>query len=257
VFKFKKKTLIYFSAVVLSLLLISGAITALRSPALSVLKFPLNILILIRREIGGMVFYHRNYIENEILRKETDFLKQKLRTVEDIYLENKRLSNLLSLKQRSPYKVIAARVISRSADSWSSLIMIDKGSYHGIRRGFVVISYLGLIGRVVEVNRDTSKIMLLNDPNTGVAAMVGRSRQEGVVSGTMGSALVMRYLSPDADIKVSDTILTSGLTAVYPKGLLVGTVVRVGEEFSGLSRYAVIKPAVNLSNTEEVLIIIP
>ena len=256
-FKFKKKTLIYFSVVVSSLLLVSGLFTALRAPALNTLRFPLNILTLIRREIGGVIFYHRNYLQNEFLRKESDFLKQKLRTVEDIYFENKRLKNLLSFKQKSPYKVIAAMVIARSADSWSSLIIIDKGSYQGLRRGLAVVSYLGLVGRVVELTQNTAKIMLINDPNIGVAAIVQRSRQQGAVSGTMGSSLIMRYLPCDADIKVSDTVLTSGLTEVYPKGLLIGTVVSVGEEFSGLSRYAIIKPAVNLANIEEVLIVTP
>jgi len=257
VFKFKKKTLIYFSVVVSSLLVVSGLFTALRNPALNSLRFPLNILTLIRREVGGVIFYHRNYLQNEFLRKESDFLKQKLRTVEDIYFENKRLKNLLSFKQKSPYKVIAAMVIARSADSWSSLIIIDKGSYQGLRRGLAVVSYLGLVGRVVELTQNTAKIMLINDPNIGVAAIVQRSRQQGAVSGTMGSSLIMRYLPRDADIKVSDTVLTSGLTEVYPKGLLIGTVVSVGEEFSGLSRYAIIKPAVNLANIEEVLIVTP
>jgi rod shape-determining protein MreC len=67
----------------------------------------------------------------------------------------------------------------------------------------------------------------------------------------------MKYLPKDADIQVSDVIITSGLTETYPKGLLIGSVLNIGEEFSGLSRYAIIKPVVNLSNIEEVLIIIP
>jgi len=67
----------------------------------------------------------------------------------------------------------------------------------------------------------------------------------------------MKYLPPDADVIVSDTVLTSGLTQNYPKNLLLGTVTEVEEEFSGLSRYAIIKPSTNFSNLEEVLVIIP
>jgi rod shape-determining protein MreC len=66
----------------------------------------------------------------------------------------------------------------------------------------------------------------------------------------------MKYLPPEADINPSDLVITSGLTNVYPKGLIIGRVVSVGEEFSGLSRYAIIRPAVNLSNLEEVLVIV-
>ena len=67
----------------------------------------------------------------------------------------------------------------------------------------------------------------------------------------------MKYISRDADIGIGDTIVTSGLTEAFPKGILVGEVKELGEEFSGLSRYAVIVPAANLSNLEEVLVIIP
>lgn len=196
-------------------------------------------------------------VQNERLKKETDLLRHKLNAANEIYLENKRLHNLFYFKQKSPYKLIAARVIGRPADSWSSVIIIDKGRFNGIKPDMVAINYLGLVGRVIETTVSTSKIMLINDPNMGVSCIVQRSRQEGLVCGTLGSDLIMKYLPKEADINVSDPIITSGLTDAYPKGLLVGTVIDVGDEFSGLTRYCLIKPAVNLSSIEEVLIIIP
>jgi rod shape-determining protein MreC len=214
-------------------------------------------LTLIRREVGGIIFYHRNLVQSESLKKEIDLLKQKLNATSEVYLENKRLKEILYFKEQSAYKVIAARVIGRTADNWSSVIIIDKGFHNGIKRGYVAISYLGLVGRVVETSESTSKIMLINDPDMGISSLVQRSRQEGLVCGTMGSSLMMRYLPADSDIRISDAVITSGLTGFYPKGLLIGKVIGIGEEFAGLSRYAIIKPAVNLSNIEEVLIIIP
>lgn len=183
-------------------------------------------------------------------------MRQKLNTLNEIYLENMRLKNLLSFKQQSPYKLIAARVIGRSLDSWSSVVLIDKGSFSGIKRGMVAITYLGLLGRVIETTKSTSKILLISDPNLSISGVVQRSRQEGLVSGTLGTHLIMKYLPEEADIRISDTIVTSGLNAAYPKGLLIGKVVDINKEFSGLSRYAIIKPAVNLSDIEEVLVII-
>ncbi|TRZ50308.1 rod shape-determining protein MreC [bacterium] len=255
-FRHNKKQLIYFCVVVLTILLISSLTQVLKSPALNILEYPLGLVSLLKHEIGGIIFYHRNLVLSERLRKENDYLKQKICSLNEITLENKRLEKLLVFKQKSPYKVIAARVIGRSSDNWSSTIIIDKGSYSGIRKGLAVISYLGLVGRVAETSEYTAKIMLISDSNIGVAALVQRSRQEGLVSGTLGSVLVMKYLPPEADISPSDLVITSGLTDVYPKGLIIGTVVSVGEEFSGLSRYAIIRPAVNLSNIEEVLVII-
>jgi rod shape-determining protein MreC len=214
-------------------------------------------LTLIRREVGGIIFYHQNLIQNARFKKEIDLLKNGLNACQEISLENNRLSNLLSLKQKASYKVIAAKVIGRSPDNWSSVIIIDKGRYNGIKSGMAVITYFGLVGRVIETTYYASKIILINDPSFAVSAIIQRSRQEGLVSGTLGNTLIMRYLSKESDIKVSDIIITSGLTDAYPKGLLIGTVVDIGEEFSGLSRYAIIRPTVNLSSVEEVLIIIP
>lgn len=203
-----------------------------------------------------MIFYHSNFVQNARLKNETDFLKNKLNAEQEIILENTRLKNLLSFKQNSPYKLIAAKVIARSPDSWTSSVIIDKGTSSGITRGMVVVNYLGMVGKVTQTQRSTSRVSLLSDPSLSVSAIVQRSRQEGLVSGTLGSLLIMKYLPEDADINLNDTVVTSGLNDVYPKGLLIGTVVDIGKEYSGLSRYAIIKPAVNLSNIEEVLIII-
>lgn len=255
--KSKKKSLIYSAIFVFLIVFLSSLTPALRKPTSDILKYPLGLFTLIKRELGGIIFYHRNLIQNERLKREIDLFRNKLNSVNEIYLENKRLKNLLSFKQKSAYKVIVARIIGRAVDNWSSLVLIDKGSYNGIKRGFVVITPLGLAGRVIETTDSTSKVILINDPSFGVSAIVQRSRQEGLVSGTLGQSLIMKYLTKDSDIKVSDVIITSGLTSAYPKGLLIGSVVNIGEEFSGLSRYAIIKPAIDLSSIEEVFIIIP
>lgn len=251
-----KKKLIYPALFILLLFFLSSLVPQFRRPLLDTLKYPLSLLTLIKHEVEGMIFYHHNFRENENLKKEISLLKYKLNATEEIYLENKRLLSLLSLKQKTAYKVVAARVIGRSADNWSSMLIIDKGRHHGIKKGMVVINHLGLVGRVMENTVSTSKIMLINDPNFSVSCLVQRSRQEGLASGTLGSSLVMRYLPKEADIKLSDTVVTSGLTPLYPKGLLIGSVVDMGVEFSGLTRYALIKPAVDLFSIEELLIIV-
>lgn len=256
-FKLSRKNLVRPLVIICCIFLLAGFIPFLRPLTLNILKFPLKIITFIGREIKGVVFYHRNYLQNDSLKEQADFLKNKLNTAREFQLENVRLKNLLKLKSLAAYKVIAANVIARSLDNWSTLIIIDKGSFHGLSRGLAVVNYLGLVGRIAEVSQYESKILLINAPDLSVSALCQRSRQEGLVSGTLGGSLIMRYLPKDADIKTSDVIITSGLTDVYPKGLVIGTVTDVGEEFSGLSRYAVIKPAANLSSIEEVLIIIP
>jgi rod shape-determining protein MreC len=257
VFNLKDKKLIPFLVIVFLLIFLSISITILRAPILAVSRQPFSLFTFLQRELGGMLFYHHNLVENERLSRENELLGYKLNVLNEIYLENARLKNSLSFKQASPFRVIAARVIIRPADNWSSGLVIDKGSSQGIKKGQAVCTFLGLAGRIVETTGSTAKVMLLNDPNLGVSALAQRSRQEGLVCGTLGANLIMKYLPDDADIKTGDTIISSGLNATYPKGLLIGMVIDVGRDFSGLSRFAVIKPAVDLSNIEEALVIIP
>lgn len=256
-FKLIKKNLILSLVTASLILFLASLVPYLRPAVINTLKSPLTLLAFIGREANALIFYHHNFIQNERLKNEIGLLQQKLNTSNEINLENTRLKSLLSLKKESPYKVIAAKVIARGPDNWSSVIIINKGRYNGIKSGCVVISYSGLLGRVIESAERVSEVMLINDPNLSVSALDQRSRQEGLVSGTLGNSLIMKYLPKDADINVNDNIITSGLTPAYPKGLMIGTVVDIGEEFSGLSKYAIIRPAANPSNVEEVLIIIP
>lgn len=253
---FKNKKLIFFAVFAACLLSILSTIPAVRPSFLGALNYPLAIVASLRRQMSAIIFYHRNFIQNESLKKEIDALKSKLNSLENIYLENARLANLISFKRQSPYQTIAARVIGRSADSWSSNIIIDKGKRQGIKKQMAVVTDLGLVGRVIEAQESVSRVLLICDPNLGVSCLVQRSRQEGLVSGTLGTNLIMRYLPKQADIKLNDVIITSGLNGTYPKAVLIGTVTAIGREFSGLSSYAIIKPAVNLSSIEEVLVII-
>ncbi len=254
--RFKNKKLIFPAIVVLSILLFSFISSFLQAPFLIFLKLPLGLFSTVRRELTAVIFYHSNYVENEKLRSEIGVLKNRLNAQREIYLENQRIKSALGFKQKSAYKLIAATVIGRSIDSWSSVLIIDKGSSSGIRVGMTVVSQLGMVGRVIEALKFTSKVLLINDPNIAISSIVQRSRQEGVVCGTLGVNLIMKYLDEEADIKIKDTIVTSGLNEFYPKGLLIGRVVELGKESSGLSRYALIKPVVNLNNIEEVLVIL-
>ncbi len=205
----------------------------------------------------GIIFYHRNMVLAEKLQNDIALLRWKLFDLRELVQENTRLNELLNFKQKSPLRLLATRVIGRSPDSWSSSVIIDKGRHNGIKPGMAVVSFKGLVGSIIESAQNTAKVLLINDPNQGISSIVQRSRQEGLVSGTLGTNLIMRYLPDDADIVIGDIVVTSALSQVYPKGLLVGRIVNIGREFSGLNRYAVVKPAVDLSNVEELLVIIP
>lgn len=255
-FKFKPQKFTPLLISAFFILTIAILIPFLRKPAFYAARCPLGLLRFLKQEMGGIIFYRRNLIQLQYLAQENVFLKDKLSAQEEFAQENKRLKGLLSLKEKSPYKLIAARVIARAADNWSCLIIVDKGKVQGIKPGMAVLASAGLAGKVVEAGPATSRIMLLNHPDFAVSGINQRSRQEGLVSGQLGSALMMRYLAKDADIQPGDTIITAGLTHMFPKGIVIGQVIIVGSDFSGLSKYAIIKPAVDPSAIEEALVIL-
>ncbi|MCX5699350.1 MAG: rod shape-determining protein MreC [Candidatus Omnitrophica bacterium] len=256
-FKLSRKTVINFTLVSCAVLLVSNFLSCFKNPAQKIFKPHLSFIGLVKRELSGFIFYHRNMIQAERLQNDIDLLRWRLFDLRELSQENTRLKNLFNFKQKSSLRLVAARVIGRSLDSWSSSVIIDKGRYNGIKSGMGVISPQGLVGSIVESTDNTSKVLLINDPNQGISCIVQRSRQEGLVSGILGTNLIMRYLPDEAQIIVGDIIITSELSQIYPKGLLLGRVVDIGREFSGLNRYALVKPAVDLTNIEEVLVVIP
>jgi rod shape-determining protein MreC len=231
-------------------------IPKLKIIALDIFESPLKIFHYTAQEFKAIILFHHNFRENKRLSKEIDSLRERLNRSFELYIENKRLQRLLSFKTDSYHHLVAARVIARDPSYWSSVIIIDKGKTDGISDNQAVISPAGLIGKVIEVGRSTSKVMLLNDINFGISAIIQRTRQEGLLSGTLENKLIMRYLPVDSDVRIGDVIITSGLTKIFPKGIIIGKVTETGKEFSGLSIFCLIKPAINLSSLEEVLVIV-
>jgi rod shape-determining protein MreC len=234
----------------------AALIPPLRTPVLYVARAPLSLLMFSADQAHALVYFPLINYERRALQRDNDLLRRRLAEYAEIEQENGRLRALLEFKQQSDRRLAAAQVIGTSVDNWTSLVIINKGSSAGISRGDVAMSFKGLVGRVVQVTGSTAKVLLANDPRCAVSALCQRSRQEGLVTGTLSGTLLMKYLPKDADIVAGDTIVTSGLTELFPKGILIGTVSSVGEEFGGLSRYAVVTPAVEFRRLEEVLIIL-
>lgn len=252
-FRLTRQSLVSASAVVFLLLVLSSG--AFRNSFLHVIRHPLSVFTFLRRETSALVFFHRNFIQRERLGNEADELRRELLQTEEIRLENERLRSMLDFRSASSYRLIAARVIGRSADSWASTLMIDRGRGHGVRKGMGVITPVGLIGRVIDVGPSMSKVLLISDPDLGVSGIVERTRHEGLVCGTLGNRLIMKYLPTDADIQAGDMVITSGVTSVYPKGIPIGKVIEVDKQLSGLSLYVILQPAVNAGTVEEVFLV--
>jgi rod shape-determining protein MreC len=205
--------------------------------------------------------------ELQSVREENRRLKEKIRRFvlerrqwQNALSENKRLKKLLEYKARIPYKTIAARVISYDPSNWANIIIIDKGKKDGIYRLAPVVTYQdgkeGLVGRVIEVENHSASVLLLHDQNSMIGAQILRSKDKGVIEGDNYRFCKLKFLPYDADVVKNDIVVTSGDGGIFPKGLFIGYVVRVGLKDRGLFREVDILPFVKFSKLEEVLVII-
>ena len=201
--------------------------------------------------------------ENEKLRAQNvDVLRQN-QTLSEQGRENLRLHQLLNLKQHLIVSNITAHVIGRDASNWWKTIQIDRGTRDGVRENAPVLSADGLIGKTISVTKGESRVLLLVDTNCKVSALLQDSRQPGIVAGVdekfaSQPRCLMTFVNRDAKIKSGETVITSGLGGVFPKGLLIGTVVKSQlNAQSGMFQDVEVKPAADFQRLEEVIVILP
>lgn len=199
--------------------------------------------------------------ENEQLKKEIARLKVLDSQVTELRKENYRLRRMLDFAEQAEYELISAQVIARDPESWFQTLTINRGSLHGVDKNMAVVTGEGLIGSVLSVTKFSSQVLLLTDSRPAVSAMVQRSRDPGMV-GVVESApenpgyLRMGNLPRDANIQPGDTVISSGLGGIFPKGLLIGYVEETGVDEHGILQYALLRPAANFNRLEEVFVVV-
>ncbi len=194
--------------------------------------------------------------QNEALATQRDRLlleQVKLREIEE---ENKTLRAQLKLQQDQGLEGILANVILRNPDNLVQSIMIDQGATEGVAPKAAVIYDAGfLVGRVTEVSSHTAKVLLITDQNSVINALIAESRASGNISGKHGLGLFMDLIPQTEVVNVGDQVITSGLSGDFPKGFLIGEVVSVQSSANQLFQKAQVRPYVNFSKLERVVVI--
>lgn len=189
------------------------------------------------------------------LREQNEQLTAEVAKLTDAEKTAERLEGLLGLQSTYSLESTAARIVGGSSDAWSQTVTIDKGTIDGLEVGMAVCNSGGAIGQIVEVSASSSTVRLLTDENSGISAMVQRSRAQGILQGQPDGSLLLNYVTADSDVSVGDIVITSGLGGVFPKGLPLGTVTSVNRA-SNATYYTVTVRAQSLAeNNEEVLVI--
>ncbi len=219
-----------------------------------------NLLVRIHRGAVGLWSVYVDWksvrTDNVVLRAENERLRVQSLQSADTREENARLRRLLALRDRLPLSTLAGEVIGREGGGWVRTLTVNRGRGDGIGQQTPVIVPEGLVGRVVQVRARAAVVQLLNDPTSTVGAVVQRTRTAGLVEGDPGGTVRFKFMARDgAGVAPGDFVVTSGLGALFPKGLPVGRVIAIEDKGSALFHFAVLAPAVDFSRVEEVLLL--
>jgi rod shape-determining protein MreC len=255
------------SLLVAALLAVASGVTGENIPGkmvqtvLKPLRSGANTVVNQAESLYDYIFrYEALEAENAALKEELAALREDARDVASLQREIERLRKLAQLKTiHEDYQLVDGYIIARTAQNWVNTLTINRGSDVGIQVGMCAITETGqVVGLVTEVGSNYAVITTVLDPSLEISATISNTGYSGMVSGGYDSGydnlLRMDYLSSDSVIKNHDPVVTAGST-VYPRNLLLGYVVDAGFEDNGLAKFAILQPAADIENLEQIFII--
>lgn len=210
------------------------------------------------RDAWGSYFALRGVrAENEALRRQVADLEVRLQEQRALAARSQRLEALMDLKSHATVPTIAADVIAGNPNPGMRTITIDRGSADGVQSNMAVIAPAGVVGRIVGTPAmHAARVQLLIDRNAAAGALIERTRAGGMIVGIDADPpLRLDLVSNLTDVKEGDAVIASGVDGIYPKGFVIGKVER-SERGSGLYRSITVRPAVDFSSLEEVLVVL-
>ena len=194
--------------------------------------------------------------ENDDIKKSLSLAREENNRYKELILSNDRLRKLLNFQKTMPHSVVAAEVVGKDPSPWYKTIVINKGKADGLIKGLPVVAPDGITGQVIDVSYQHSKVLLIIDQNSAVDALVQRTRARGIIKGESAGQCLFKYVLRKHDVKVDDTVVSSGLDGVFPKGLLIGHVSGVIRRSSGIFQEVTVLPYVDFEKLEEVLVVL-
>jgi rod shape-determining protein MreC len=255
-----------FLGVILGHILLISAQVNSRSgvPVLEFVTFGIfsEVQRVIASGFGGVRNIWSGYIGLRHLKTENEALKRQLADAQIAVQQQRALADrarglqqLLDLRDRSNLKTTAAEIIGDAPTPDFRTITIDKGTLHGLQTDMAVLAPAGVVGRIVKPTARSAIVQLLIDRNAAAGVIIERSRAQGVAMGAGDGRLRLEYMSEAFDVAVGDEVVTSGIDNIYPKGFAVGKIDSI-EKSGAAYRRITIKPAVDFSALEDVLIVL-
>lgn len=198
--------------------------------------------------------------ENDALKQRIQELEVEIQTDKSLALENERLKGLLQLREESQYKLLPAQIIGRDTSAWFDSSIINRGSLDGVKLNMPIVTNGGLVGRVTAVSPLTAQIALITKEKSGLGAVVGElgaSNALGVVSGGgKREILEMGYVPGSIEVKVGESVYTTGQDGIYPAGLKLGEVVEVQADSATQPQRIFIQPSAKFISMQEVAVLL-
>jgi rod shape-determining protein MreC len=257
----KKKILLFFILVIFSFVLMTYQSKNGLSLPVNFIRGPLNLLHASAHSLSEAVKRPFQMIalrekENVELKKKVAELTLKEERYSEMLLENKRLRELLSLRESKKNYIASARVIARGIDNWTHTLLIDKGAKDGVVKDMAAITPKGLAGKTTNVSDSYAYLLLLNDINFSASVRLQGSRAEGVLSGTGSRKCILKYVPFEDAVKTGDIVITSGLDMLFPPGIPAGYVTKVDSKAGGgYFQYIEVQPFQDSAKIEEVAIV--
>ena len=234
-------------------MVVQGVLTPIRAGANALTNQAENIYDYIFR-------YEALKAENEALREEIAKMREDSNQADFIARENDRLRDLLDLKKaQEDFELVDSYIISRSSTDWNSTFTLDKGRSSGIQEGMVAITANNeVVGVVMETGSNYCVIKTVLDSSLEISSIIASNGYSGMVQGGYSTGneglLRMNYLPSSAVIRNYDQVVTSGST-VYPRNLILGYVIDAGLSDTGVAKYAILEPAADIDNLEQVFVL--
>jgi len=269
----RRSFFILLAVVILQLLLLSLQIT--RNNHVPLIRYwAVEVFDPFERALGGLMKVTANAYktyrnlwhaeqENQELHMQLVAARAQIQQLGEQAGESQRLRTLLDFKSQLPYQTLAAEVIASSPSPLDqpsenskvlTAVLIDKGLDFGLTSDLAVISPEGVVGKILAVFPHSAQVLLITDPSSGVGVTLAQSRVQGILKGGSNSLCRLRYVMNEEAVGHGETVVTSGLDQIYPKGLPVGTVVSATD--GGIYKNITVKPAVDLNRLETVLVVV-
>jgi rod shape-determining protein MreC len=194
--------------------------------------------------------------KNVELEARVQSLRLELELMREFEFENTRLRDVLALANKHVGETVAAAsVIGGDPTGWVHSISIDKGSLAGVEIGMGVVNPEGIIGQIAAVSPHAARVILIDDPLSNVDVMLQQPRVRGLLEGAGQGRTIVQFVGKGQSVRIGDTIITSGMDSVFPKGLLVGRVEKVSHRVGEMFQEVEVAPAVSFPRVEEVLVV--